>query len=128
MMTTLTSVGFGDIRPYNTYERILCIIIFLFVLTAFSGVTGYMQDLLAHQSVLTSGAGDHKSLQRFLGVLERFNNNNPLTPEFIHNIEDYFEFYWETDKMNFIKDPKDRQMLLELPANYRTTVMKDFLF
>lgn len=30
--------------------------------------------------------------------------------------------------MNFIKDPKDRQMLLELPANYRTTVMRDFLF
>ena len=47
MMTTLTSVGFGDFRPHNTYERILCIIIFLFVMTAFSGLTGYMTDLLA---------------------------------------------------------------------------------
>lgn len=40
--TTLSSVGFGDYYPRNTQERIVMIIIFLFSLTVFSAILGYM--------------------------------------------------------------------------------------
>jgi hypothetical protein len=40
--TTLSSVGFGDIRPYHTVERYFMIIIFLFTLTVFAAVLGNM--------------------------------------------------------------------------------------
>ena len=45
--TTLSSVGFGDFYPRNSLERLFMIIIFLFSLTVFSAILGYMQDLLA---------------------------------------------------------------------------------
>ena len=56
--TTLSSVGFGDYYPKNTEERLLMIIIFLFSLTVFSAILGYMQDLLVHSDKLDAENGD----------------------------------------------------------------------
>lgn len=63
----------------------------------------------------------------FCGVLSHFNNDN-LNAEYIHELEDYFDFYWKNNKLNFIKDPQDLQMLRELPVNYRVLILKEFLF
>ena len=60
--TTLSSVGFGDYYPRNTEERILMIVIFLFSLTVFSAILGYMQDLLKAQDRLDAENGDRDSL------------------------------------------------------------------
>ena len=126
--TTLSSVGFGDFYPKNTEERILMIIIFLFSLTVFSAILGYMQDLLALQDKLDAENGDRESLQRFLGVLVRYNNHLPLRQEFTASIEDYFDFYWANDKLTFIASEADQSLLAELPVDRRLVIMKNFLF
>lgn len=122
--TTLSSVGFGDFYPRNSLERLFMIVIFLFSLTVFSAILGYMQDLLAAQDRLDAENGDQELLQRFFGVLVRYNNHLPLKRSLIEEIEDYFDFYWANDRLAFISYDVGESILAELPVNVRLLILK----
>ena len=126
--TTLSSVGFGDFYPRNSLERLCMIVIFLYSLTVFSAILGYMQDLLAAQDRLDGETGDPELLQRFFGVLVRYNNHLPLKKELIDEFEDYFDFYWANDRLSFIADEAGESILAELPVDVRLQILKQFLF
>jgi hypothetical protein len=100
--TTLSSVGFGDIRPYNTVERYFMIVIFLFTLTVFSAILGSMQNLFAQNEEIFGDNGDPAKLERFFAVLVRYNNWMPLREGVIRDLENYFKYYWENDRMAFL--------------------------
>ena len=44
--TSLSTVGFGDIRPYSDAERIFCAIILLIGVAIFSIIMGNFSDIL----------------------------------------------------------------------------------
>lgn len=126
--TTLSSVGFGDIRPYHTVERYFMIIIFLFTLTVFSAVLGNMQALFSYADEIYGSNGDPGKLERFFAVLVRYNNYLPLRGNVMKELEDYFQYYWANDRMAFISNEADQKILDELPIRTRLEVMRTFLF
>jgi hypothetical protein len=48
MITTITTVGYGDISGSNTIERIYCIIIMLIGVLTFSYATGMLSQILSN--------------------------------------------------------------------------------
>lgn len=48
MITTITTVGYGDISGSNTIERIYCVIIMLIGVLTFSYATGMLSQILSN--------------------------------------------------------------------------------
>lgn len=67
-------------------------------------------------------------MERFFGVLTKYNNHLPLKKDFVTEIEDFFKFYWQNDKNSFLLDATDQKLLAELPVEVRVKIMKNFLF
>lgn len=126
--TTLSSVGFGDIRPWSTAERYLMTILYLIILTAFSAILGYMQDLFGSNEAIFGENGDPGSLERFFAVLVRYNNSMPLKTGVTRELEEYFKYYWANDRMSFISTESDKKLLTELPISTKLELMRTFLF
>ena len=76
--TTLSTVGFGDIRPENNVERALWsfillggVLIFSFTMETFLEVTRNIKKVLSENE-------SSKRLYRFFGLMKKFNNNQNL--------------------------------------------------
>lgn len=48
IVTTTATVGYGDISPKNTYERIFCVVLMIVGVTSFSFVTGSLSSIMAN--------------------------------------------------------------------------------
>ena len=66
-VTTITTVGYGDISAYNPAERCLAILVMIVGVIAFSYATGSLSSLIVDQ--------DHKEaeFQNKLETLEKIN-------------------------------------------------------
>ncbi len=67
-------------------------------------------------------------MSRWLLVLKNFNNNKPLPPEMVAQMEEYFEYFWKNNKNYAIATDEDYAILSELPNNIKSSIFKDFLF
>ncbi len=47
-VTTIMTVGYGDITAYNMIERCLCILLMLLGVIAFSLTTGYISSIISN--------------------------------------------------------------------------------
>ena len=45
--TVVSTVGFGDVSGYNTYERLYCILLMVIGVTAFTFVSGALSSILS---------------------------------------------------------------------------------
>lgn len=50
-ITTITTVGYGDINGNNTFEMLFCCLIMIFGVVGFSFVTGSMSSILSNIDV-----------------------------------------------------------------------------
>ena len=92
-LTTLTTIGYGDMSPITIPEKIIGSVIILFGVALFSHFIGFLQDMIARQRQLTKT--DHYSeLMSWMCILTRFNGGNKLPRELEGKIEDFFEYYW----------------------------------
>lgn len=46
--------------------------------------------------------GEAKDLSKWIALLSRFNNGNPLNKELISKIEDFFDYYWSYNRLSAI--------------------------
>ena len=46
----------------------------------------------------------------------------------MRDLENYFEYYWQNDRMAFISNTEDQKLLDELPITTRLELMRQFLF
>jgi hypothetical protein len=113
--TTLTTVGFGDLRPYSNPERILNAIILFGGVLIFSYIIGNFLDVIDAYDVVVSENEDADNLSRFLGILQKYNYGRHLKKEFTTQIEDYFEYYWSNDKLYSVATEEDHRYFNELP-------------
>ena len=77
-MTTLASVGYGDMRPISNSERLITALIFLVGVAAFSFIMGNFIDMLMEFKTVTAENEDHSGLSKFFSLLARFNSGHPL--------------------------------------------------
>ena len=59
--------------------------------------------------------GDGRGLQKWLGLLSKYNSGKPLNKDLILKIEKYFMYYWENNRLSAMTDPKDLKFMRDLP-------------
>lgn len=61
--------------------------------------------------------GHQKDLSKWISLLSRFNNGNPLKKDIITQIEDFFNFYWENNRTLALATERDLHFMNQLPVN-----------
>ena len=94
--TSLSTVGFGDFHPKNSYERVVCIIILGFGVATFAGFISTFMNIVLE---LSDAAiyDEYDSLERFMQTIKVFNNQNYLPDDLQKQIYSYFKFRWDHD-------------------------------
>lgn len=126
-ITTLSTIGFGDFTPVSSIERILASIILMFGVTVFSFIMGQFIEILMNYKSLWN-VGQHKDLSKWIALLSRFNNGNPLKKEIITKIEDFFDYYWENNRLSAVATEADLRFMEELPGDVQSEIFIDYLF
>lgn len=114
-LTTLSTIGFGDLHPRSDPERILMAILMLGGVAVFSYVMGNFIEILDKIIFMTHPLEEADMLSKFFGLLIRFNRNQQLDMKMKQDIETYFEFRWSNNKNWFVNDEEGRMMLDQLP-------------
>jgi len=126
-ITTLTTIGYGDFHPVSQIERSIAAFILLWGVTIFSFIMGQFIEILMNYKSLWK-VGKHKDLSKWIALLSRFNNGNPLNKELITKIEDFFDYYWLNNRMSAIENEMDQRFMDELPFYVQGEIIIDYLF
>ena len=92
-LTTLSTIGFGDMSPVTPQERLIGALLMMFGVANFSFIMSQFIEILLNYKSLWE-VGKHKDLSKWIALLSRFNNGNPLNKDLITKIEDFFDYYW----------------------------------
>lgn len=128
MFTSLSTVGFGDFHPRSNFERIFCALVLLFGVAIFSYIMGKFIEILDKFKSYNDDLDQGDDLNKFFGVLTRFNGKEALNPAFKEEIESFFEFKWKNDCNQAFKEDLDLQHYDQLPDHVQQSIYKDFLF
>jgi len=126
-ITTLSTIGFGDFTPVSTSERFITSFILLFGVAVFSFIMGQFIEILMNYKSLWK-VGHHRDLTKWIALLSRFNNGNPLKKELITKIEDFFNYYWDNNRLSAISSEQDIRFMDELPYYVQSEIFVDYLF
>lgn len=91
IITTFSTVGYGDISASNTSEKIFCIIIMIVGVTAFAAGTSTLTNLL--QSYDT----ENKILQDKVNILNRIKKEYYLPLKLYENIKKSIKYQYKND-------------------------------
>lgn len=118
-LTTLSTIGYGDLSPVSIQERLLGAFILLIGVAVFSFIMGeFIEILMTYKSRFV--VGQPKDLSKWIALLSRFNNGNPLNKEIISKIEDHFEYSWNCNRLNAVNTERDLQFMSELPIDVQS--------
>ena len=126
-ITTLSTIGFGDFHPVSVLERGIAAFILLFGVAVFSFIMGQFIEILMSYKKLWE-VGDSRGLQKWLGLLSKYNNGNPLKKDLIGDIETYFMYYWENNRLSAVSGPNDQKFMKDLPDYVQQNIYIDYLF
>ena len=102
--TSLTTVGFGDYHPRSDTERIFTAFGLLLGVAVFSIVIGNILLMIDSYKEFHEIYEDSEALQRFLGVLKKFNWDEPIPTEFQNSLINYFDYRWSHYKHHCFTD------------------------
>lgn len=105
--TSLSTVGFGDIHPRNSAERVVVAMILLFGVAIFSYVMGNFIDILETFKSFNDDVDYGQDLFKFFGLLKQFNKERAIKTKMKISIEDYMEYRWKNDKNLAISSEED---------------------
>lgn len=126
--TTLSTVGFGDVRPYGDLERLFTVIILVAGVSVFSVFLGDLGTLIEKYNELHADLEQGDQLDGFLHMLIHFNEETPINLEFVERIRSLFAYRWENDKNLGVETDQDRSIVAQLPTEAQDRVYRDFLF
>jgi len=114
-ITTLSTIGYGDYHPVSSYERMLAVPILMIGVAVFSFIMGQFIEILLNYNSLWA-VGNRKDLSKWIALLSRFNNGKPLNKTLITKIENFFEYYWNNNKLGALTSESDTRFMDELPT------------
>lgn len=100
MMTTLTTVGYGDYTASNTYERIFLIVVLVAGVASFAVTMGKVNGIIAEFDSLTGDTDNMAGLDIWMSSLEDMHGKIP--PKLKKQIYDHFNYYWAHDRLKGI--------------------------
>lgn len=118
-LTTLSTIGYGDFLPKTANEKLTMGLTLLMGVTVFSLIMNKLMDVLRDYKEIEINIGqDPKSLAKWLGLLAKINNGMPLKKSLVEDIEEFFVYYWTTDRLRTLKSSNDVKILNELNDTY----------
>ncbi len=117
VLTTITTVGFGDYVPQSNVDRAFVIFLEFFGVAFFSYVTGNFIEIISNYEKKI-GVIDHETeLQHWLNVVESFNTKKGMSAKLIADIERHFKYFWKEYRVESIS--ADDPILMSLPKTTR---------
>jgi hypothetical protein len=103
----LSTVGFGDYYPTNSFERLICALIIMFGNGIFGLIIGMFNDMIAELKEFQSEIEDSDNLNAFFSLMTKLNNSYPLNELIRQDIEAFFAYKWKNDPNYALKDEND---------------------
>lgn len=104
-MTTMTTVGYGDITPTNYGEMEFVLVLLCASAIVFAGQMGMLSDLISNSNKHQSAIQDKKI------TLARYLSWRAVPPKLRQNIRQYLVFLWETNEGNDAYEEELKDML-----------------
>ena len=127
-LTSLSTVGFGDLYPRNDYERLLGSIMLLGGVTCFSYVLNELSYMMSNIKFLNGEFNDKEELEKFFVMLQKFNDGQLINHELQTRVAEFMGEKWSCDKNNFLITDHDQMLLDQLPFQSQTQIYTKFLF
>jgi len=83
-LTTLSTVGYGDLYPISTREMIVGIIVMLLGIVFFSHIMGSFIEIISNYDKRMGSVDRGTELHNWMTLLTRFTNNKPLPKTLIN--------------------------------------------
>jgi voltage-gated potassium channel len=122
-ITTMTTVGYGDITPARTIEYVFAAIIMLMGASLYAFIIGSVASLLS-----SIQAAKNSHWERIDSVTE-FLRQRHVPPEIDAKVRNYYEYVWEryrgldkNEMLNDLPGPLRLEILLHLASNILKTV------
>lgn len=110
MLTTLSTVGYGDFYPVNMIERSVSFPIMLAGVAFFSYIMGHFIDIISNYDKKMGVIDKSSDLFEWLDTLQHY---NIYVKQHTGVIETHFSYYWQNDRLAFFNIQDD--FLLPLP-------------
>ena len=122
-ITTMTTVGYGDITPARTVEYVFSAVIMLMGASLYAFIIGSVASLLS-----SIQAAKNSHWERIDSVTE-FLRQRHVPPEIDAKVRNYYEYVWEryrgldkNEMLNDLPGPLRLEILLHLASNILKTV------
>jgi voltage-gated potassium channel len=108
-VTTMTTVGYGDITPHGIYQRLYAVMVMIVGAGSYGYVIGNISSLLANMDIVK--AGYRKKLEE----VSAFLNYRSIPPEMQLKVQEYYEHIFESHLGN-----DESSVLDEIPDPLRS--------
>lgn len=114
--TTMSTVGFGDMKPLNSAERILCAAAMISSVALCSLVISMFLEIFESLKKIDCEFGDLDELNMFINcICKEFNRSQYLPTHIEENIIDFFNYRWNHDKLQCVNDEDEFGVIKKLP-------------
>lgn len=113
--TTLSTVGFGDVKPHSDYEYLMSAFVMLFGNAVFTYIMTEFLSIIANWKLIGKGLDESDELDFFFKIIEKMNGGTPVPHKIKNDFEHYFEYYWNNNKNKAIGDEEGRGVIDQLP-------------
>ncbi len=110
-VTTLTTIGYGDISPSTRIETIFVIIVELIGAGMYGFIIGNIANIIANIDVAKS---QYQEKMEKVSTFMRYKN---IPPDLKHKISDYYDYLWESRR-----GYDESSILTDLPKPLKTSI------
>lgn len=107
-ITTLTTVGYGDITPTTEIEIIFTLVVMFLGISMYAYIIGNVSSLISN---LDASKARYREK---LGQIQTYMRENKISPELQQKIRDYYQYRWIENR-----DIRDYHILEELPYSLK---------
>ena len=104
-LTTLSTVGYGDMYAISSLERVVSVIIMLGGVAFFSFIMGNFVEIIQSQKAKMGSPDRTDDLAKWIIGLARFTNQTPLSQSLVDEIEVNMNHFWANNRLACFEDP-----------------------
>ena len=113
--TSLSTVGFGDYYPKNSFERLVCTLIIFLGNIVFGLIISNFNEMMDEINNFMYDHDDAEKLNSFFNLLQRFNKGKMINHDLRIKIEKHFDFKWNNDRNASVSDAEALVWMSQIP-------------
>lgn len=125
-ITTLATVGYGDIYAISNFDKIVVIMIMLSGVAFFSFIMGSFIEIISNFNENLGVEEKTFELHNWITLLTRFRENKPLPNSLYKQINEHFKYYWTNNRLEQVQ--KSNEFLNTLPRSIKRGIIVHYLF